>query len=172
MVEFIGTIGVCPDFDAGVAAMLKFKKILCTTDFSEASFEAVKHAVSLARSTQSKLILIYVVNQKMLSEGLSLARVSSPEALGKEMADEARRRLKGLIPAGERDGVDWETAIRSGNPAQEVIRYAKENGVDMIVIGTAGHSGIDRMMFGSTAEKVVRGAHCSVLTVRPPAANP
>ena len=151
--------------------MLELKKILCTTDFSEASFEALKYAISLARSTQSKLILMYVVNQKMFSEGLSLARVSSPEALGKEMADEARRRLKMLIPADERDGIDCETNIRSGNPAQEVIRYAKENNIDMIVIGTAGHSGVERMMFGSTAEKVVRGAHCPVLSVRPPATN-
>jgi len=150
--------------------MFKLKKILCPTDFSEASSEALKQAISLARSTQSKLILLYVVNQKMLSEGLSLARVSAPEDLGKEMAEEARRRLKMLVPVEERNGLDWETDVRSGNPAQEVIRYAKANSIDMIVIGTSGHSGIDRMMFGSTAEKVVRGAHCSVLTVRPPAA--
>ena len=152
--------------------MLKLKKILCPTDFSEASFEALRYAISLARSTQSKLILMYVVNQKMFSEGLSLARVSSPEALGKEMADEARRRIKMLIPVEERDGIDWETNIRSGNPAQEVIRYARENDIDMIVIGTAGHSGVEHMMFGSTAEKVLRGAHCAVLTVKPPVTNP
>lgn len=151
--------------------MLKLRKILCTTDFSQASFEALKYAISLSRSTQAKLILMYVVNQKMISEGLSLVRAISPEALGKEMADEGRRRLKTLIPVEERDGLDWETNIRSGNPAQEVIRYAKENDIDMIVIGTAGHSGIDRVVFGSTAEKVVRGAHCSVLTVKPPVAN-
>ena len=149
--------------------MFRLRKILCPTDFSEASFAALKLAVSLARSTKSKLILIYVVNQKMFSEGLNFARVSAPEALGKELADEARRRLKMLIPAEEREQIDWETNVRSGNPAQEVIRYAKENDIDMIVIGTAGHSGVEHMMFGSTAEKVVRGAHCPVLTVKPPA---
>ena len=151
--------------------MITLRKILCPTDFSETSFEALKYAISLARSTQSKLVLMYVVNQKMCSEGLSLARACSPDALGKEMADEARRRLKMFIPAEERDGVDWETNIRSGNPAQEIIRYAKESDIDMIVIGTTGHSGIERMMFGSTAEKVVRGAHCSVLTVKPAATD-
>jgi nucleotide-binding universal stress UspA family protein len=151
--------------------MIKLKKILYPTDFSEASSEALKYAVGLARSTQAKLILMHVVNQKMFSEGLSLARVTSPEALGKEIADEARRRLKVLIPAAEREGLDWESNVRSGNPAQEVIRYAKENGVDMIVIGTAGHSGVEHMMFGSTAERVVRGAHCPVLSVKPPAAT-
>ena len=148
--------------------MLKIKKILCPTDFSETSAEALKYAISLARSTQSKLILMYVVNQKMFTEGMSLARVSSPEALGKEMADEARRRLKTIIPVEEREGLDWETNIRSGNPAEEVIRYARENDVDMIVMGTAGHSGIERMMFGSTAEKVLRSAHCAVVSVKLP----
>jgi nucleotide-binding universal stress UspA family protein len=152
--------------------MLTFKKILCPTDFSEASLEALKDAISLARGNKAKLILLYVVNQKMLSEGLSLARAAAPEALGKEMADEARRRLRTIVPVEERAGLDWETDVRSGRPSQEVIRFAKESGVDLIVIGTAGHTGLDRVMFGSTAEKVVRGAHCSVLTVRPPAANP
>ena len=71
-------IGAFSDFDAGGVAMLKLKKILCPTDFSDASFEALKYAISLARSTQSKLILMYVVNQKMFSEGLSLARALCP----------------------------------------------------------------------------------------------
>ena len=151
--------------------MIELKKILCPTDFSEGSLEALTYAISLARSTRSRLILMYVVNQKMFSEGLSLARAAAPEDLGKELADEARRRFKTLIPAGERDGLDWETNIRSGNPAQEIIRYARENDVDLIVIGTVGHSGVEHVIFGSTAEKVVRGAHCPVLTVKPPAAG-
>jgi nucleotide-binding universal stress UspA family protein len=152
--------------------MLKLNKILCPTDFSETSLEAVRSAIDLARGARSKLIVMYVVNQKMFSEGLNLARVSAPEALGKEMADEARRRLKALVPAQEREGIDWETDVRAGAPAHEIIRYATENGVDMIVIGSAGHAGVERMVFGSTAEKVVRGAHCSVLVVRPPATAP
>jgi nucleotide-binding universal stress UspA family protein len=151
--------------------MFKITKILYPTDFSEASLEARKYAISLAKSTQAKLILMHVVNQKLYSEGLSLARVSAPESLGKELADEASRQLKMLIPAEDRQGLDWEMTIRSGNPSQEVIRYAKENSVDMIVIGTAGRSGVEHMMFGSVAEKVVRGAHCPVLSVKPPAAS-
>lgn len=152
--------------------MFKLRKILYPTDFSDASLEALKYAISLAKSTQAKLILMHVVNQKIISEGLSLARISTPEALGKELADEARRQLKMLIPADERQDLEWEMNIRAGNPSREIICYAKENNVDMIVIGTAGRSGMEHMMFGSTAEKVVRGAHCSVLSVKPGAANP
>ena len=151
--------------------MLKLKKILYPTDFSESSLEALKYAVSLARSCQAKLVLMHVVNEKMFSEGLSLARVSAPEALGHEMTAEAGRKLKMLIPAGERAGLDSELVILNGTPFAEIISYAENNGVDMIVIGTNGHSGVEHMMFGSTAEKVVRKAHCPVLTVKPPAAK-
>jgi nucleotide-binding universal stress UspA family protein len=147
--------------------MLKLKKILYPTDFSASSLEALKYAISLARSCQSRLILMHVVNEKIFSEGLSLARISAPEALGQELAAEAGHQLKMIIPAAEREGLDVEMKILSGNPALEVIRYAKENSVDMIVIGTAGRSGVEHMMFGSTAEKVVRGAHCPVLSVKP-----
>ena len=151
--------------------MLKLKKILYPTDFSEASLEALKYAISLARSCQAKLILMHVVNEKIFSEGLSLARVSAPEALGQEMAAEAGRQLKMLIPAEERQGLELEMVILHGSPSLEVIRYAKDNKVDMIVIGTAGRSGVEHMMFGSTAEKVVRGAQCPVLSVKPATAT-
>jgi nucleotide-binding universal stress UspA family protein len=150
--------------------MFKITKILYPTDFSAASLEALKYAVSFARSCQAKLILMHVVNEKIFSEGLSLARVSAPEALGKEMTAEAARQLKMLIPAGDRAGLDSEQVILNGTPFAEIIGYAEKNGVDMIVIGTNGHSGVEHMMFGSTAEKVVRKASCPVLTVKPAAA--
>lgn len=149
--------------------MLKLNKILYPTDFSEASLEALKYAVSFARSCQTKLILMHVVNEKIFSEGLSLARVTAPESLGQEMAAEAKRQLKMLIPAAECQGLDWEMVILNGSPHQEIIRYAKDNHVDMIVIGTNGRSGMEHMMFGSTAEKVVRSADCPVLSVKPAA---
>jgi universal stress protein A len=87
------------------------------------------------------------------------------------MAKEASRKLKTLISPEERKGLDLEMVTLSGSPFLEIIRYAKENGVDMIVIGTAGRSGVEHMMFGSTAEKVVRKAHCPVLCVKPASAE-
>ena len=82
----------------------------------------------------------------------------------------AKERSWGYGPGDVQKEELYAAYVRSGNPAEEVMRYARENDVDMIVIGSAGHSAVERMMFGSTAEKVVRGAHCSVLVVRPPAA--
>ncbi|MHB8835911.1 MAG: universal stress protein [Candidatus Methylomirabilia bacterium] len=151
--------------------MFKLKKILYPTDFSDASLEALRYAVSFARNCRAKLVLMHVVNEKIFSEGLSLARVSAPEALEQEMTAEAGRRLKMIIPAEEREGLDWEMVILYGMPFLEIIRYAKDNGVDMIVIGTHGRSGMEHIIFGSTAEKVVRKAHCPVLSVKPAAAK-
>jgi nucleotide-binding universal stress UspA family protein len=151
--------------------MFKLRKILYPTDFSEASLEALKYAVSFAKNCRAKLILMHVVNEKIFSEGLSLARVSAPESLEQEMTAEAGRQLKMLIPAEHRQGLDWEMVILYGMPFLEIIRYAKANDVDMIVIGTNGRSGVEHIVFGSTAEKVVRKAHCPVLSVKPAAAT-
>jgi len=147
--------------------MIKLKKILYPTDFSDSSLEALPYALSFARDYKAKLVLMHVVNEAIFSEGLSLARAIAPEALGQEMADEADRRLKMIIPADQRAGLDVEMVILHGMPFLEVIRYAKANDVDLIVIGTHGRSGMDHIIFGSTAEKVVRKAPCPVLSVKP-----
>jgi nucleotide-binding universal stress UspA family protein len=152
--------------------MFKLKKILYPTDFSEASLEALGYAISFARNCKAKLILMHVVNEKIFSEGLSLARVAAPEPLEQEMTSEAGRQLKMLIPAEQRQGLDVDMVILYGMPFLEIIRYAKANDVDMIVIGTNGRSGIEHVVFGSTAEKVVRKAHCPVLSVKPASVTP
>ena len=75
--------------------------------------------------------------------------------------------MRTLIPADVRAGLDVEHVILRGMPFLEIIRYAKANEVDLIVIGTHGRSGMEHIIFGSTAEKVVRKAPCPVLSVKP-----
>ena len=147
--------------------MIKLKKILYPTDFSESSLEAMKYAVSFARDYKARLVLMHVVNEQIFSEGLNLPRLAAPEALEQELVAEATRQMRTLIPADVRAGVDVEHVILRGMPFLEIIRYAKANEVDLIVIGTHGRSGMEHIIFGSTAEKVVRKAPCPVLSVKP-----
>lgn len=147
--------------------MIKLKKILYPTDFSESSLEALKYAVSLAQEFKARLVVMHVVNEQIFSEGLNLPRLAAPEALEQELGAEAARRMRTLIPAAERAALDVEQVILRGMPFLEIIRYAKANEVDLIVIGTHGRSGMEHIIFGSTAEKVVRKAPCPVLSVRP-----
>lgn len=145
--------------------MIKLKKILYPTDFSESSLEALKYGVSFAKEFGAKLILMHVVSEN--TEGLNLPRVSSLESVEQELVQEAERNLKVLIPIEQRKNLDWEMAILRGHPANEIMLYAHQNDIDLIIIGTHGRSGFEHIIFGSTAEKVVRKAPCPVLTVKP-----
>ncbi len=147
--------------------MIKPKKILFPTDFSETSQEAAKYAVSYAREFGSKLYVLHIVNEKILSEGLNLPRLVSVENLEAEMTKEAKKRLQLFLGEEEADKIDFETVIKKGTPFLEIVRFANENDIDLIIIGTHGHSGFEHIVFGSTAEKVVRKAPCPVLSVRP-----
>jgi len=146
--------------------MIRVKTILFPTDFSETSQEAARYAISFAREFKAKVFVLHVVNEKIFTES-SMPRVVSVEEMEREMTEEARKRLKTLVPAEEAEGLDWETVIRQGEPFIEIIRFAKDQDVDLIVIGTHGRSGFEHIIFGSTAEKVVRKAPCPVLSVRP-----
>jgi nucleotide-binding universal stress UspA family protein len=147
--------------------MIKLKKILYPTDFSESSLEALKYGISFAKEYGAKLTVMHVVNEQIFSEGLSLPRVVSMEDVEREMVAEAERQLKVIIPLEDRAGLDWEVVIKKGNPFLEIIRYAHEQDADLIIIGTHGRSGIEHIIFGSTAERVVRKAPCPVLSVKP-----
>src|SRR5512137_1263742 len=129
------------------AAMIKLRKILYPTDFSESSLEALKYAVTFARDFKARLVLMHVVNEKIFSEGLNLPRLAAPEALQEELATEAGHQIRRLIPAGELAGLDLEHVILHGMPFLEIIRYAKANNVDLIVIGTHGRSGMEHIIF-------------------------
>jgi nucleotide-binding universal stress UspA family protein len=147
--------------------MIKIKKILYPTDFSESSLEALKYALSFAKEYRAKLVILHVINENIFTESLNLPRVVSIDTLEKEMVREAEKRMKSLIPAATRKTVERETVILKGAPFLEIIRFARENDVDLIIIGTHGRSGFQQIIFGSTAEKVVRKAPCPVLSVKP-----
>lgn len=147
--------------------MIKLKKILFPTDFSESSLDALRYAIVFSKEFQAKLYILHVINEKIFSEGLSLPRVVSVEEMEKEMTEEADKQLRLLIREENGEGIVRETATRRGTPFLEIIRFSKENDIDLIIIGTHGRSGFEHILFGSTAEKVVRKAPCPVLSVRP-----
>ncbi len=148
--------------------MIELKKILFPTDYSDPSKEALKYAMGFAMERGAELIALHVINEQFLSEGLNLPRVVSIDDLEKEMTREAERRMDEFFSdVVGLDKVALKKVILNGKPFVEIIKYARENDVDLIVIGTHGRSGIEHIIFGSTAEKVVRKAPCPVLSVKP-----
>lgn len=143
--------------------MISLNKILCPIDHSDCSKEALKYAVSLAIKDEAKLLLLHVIDIRSFNEGLETMSTQIPD---EETLEQLRVKLLDCIPEGIRDDMGVEALVIQGIPFAEIISTAKENNVDMIVIGSHGRTGISHMMLGSVSEKVVRKAPCPVLTVR------
>jgi nucleotide-binding universal stress UspA family protein len=144
---------------------MQIKTILFPTDFSNGARAAMDHAISLAKDYQAKLILLYVIQDISIAEWYIPSTISAGE-LVEDMQKSAWQEMDKWIAEVSKQVKDVEKMVVRGVPFVEIIQTAKERNADLIVIGTHGRTGIDHMLFGSTAEKVVRKAACPVLTVR------
>jgi nucleotide-binding universal stress UspA family protein len=145
--------------------MEKFEKILFALDFSEHAEHAFDYALSMARSYKARLIIIHVIQEPVDLSGFYVPHISF-ENLEKEIREGAEKMMEKFCAGMMPDYNDYETFIVSGIPYQEILRKAEEENVSLIVMGTQGRRGIDHLLFGSNAEKVVRNSKCPVLTVR------
>ena len=148
--------------------MIDLKRILVPTDFSKHSQNALTYATAFAEKFGAELYLLHVVQDLALyvPDALALGTPVSPpmeqftsaaqDALGRLIADNGLERFK------------VHPEVREGTPFYEIIRYAREADVDLIVMATHGHSGLAHVLLGSVTEKVVRKSPCPVLTVRHP----
>jgi nucleotide-binding universal stress UspA family protein len=146
--------------------MMRLKTILVPSDFSECSDAAVRYGLELARRFDAKLHLLHVVQdpatQAWAAEGFTLPILEVVAQWQKE----AQTRLIASVPAADAGRVTAFVTVTS--PYPEILRYANEHAVDLIVMGTHGRGAVTHMLLGSIAEKVVRRAPCAVLTVRHP----
>lgn len=140
------------------------KRILCPTDFSETAAAAERHAVALARALGAELVLLHVA-----SEALSRETLGTPEV--RRVFESQRAWVTETLAAKVRElttgGVSARSVVKTGVPWREVVGAVEEEHADMIVMGTQGRTGLERLLIGSVAERVVRHAPCPVLTVRP-----
>ena len=146
-----------------------FENILFCTDFSEDSHWAFTYALDLAKTYKANLLIFHVTPQPVHPEQLSL--YLAPKKLEelrlcqkKEMDRQVRTHYVGKMGRFK----NYKIVFKEGEPFIEIIRRAKKDSIDLIVMGTHGRTGLDHVLFGSTAEKVVRKSPCPVLTVRLP----
>jgi nucleotide-binding universal stress UspA family protein len=163
-------LAAVPPPDEGEAMHENFKRILVTTDFSEAGDHAIAHAFRIAADHGAEVILLHVIETLVAPNPLYAhyypADLVSPE-MRERLESEARQALLERVPKDEQlAGVPFRTALTHGLPAEEIIRGAQDGQVDLIVISTHGRTGLKHLFMGSTAERVIRHAHCPVLVVR------
>lgn len=144
--------------------MRDFKTILFATDFSDCSASAFEYAYSLANKCEAKLILVHVISEPVDLRGFYVPHLSF-DVLEKEIEDSAEKMMDTFRREHLQDGDDCELLVVSGLAYEEIIKQAQQVNADLIVVGTQGRTGLDHMLFGSTAEKVVRKSPIPVLTV-------
>ena len=147
--------------------MKPFEKILTAIDFSESSDFAFEYALTLARQFQAELTIMHVINEPVDLRGFYVPHISF-EQLEKEIEEGAEKMMEKFCQTKMGDFTRYTTAVVAGIPYEEILRKAEETGASLIVLGTHGRTGIDHLIFGSTAERVVRSAACPVLTIRLP----
>src|ERR687890_2717860 len=145
------------------------RSILLPTDFSECANYALSFAASFARQAGARIICVHVIEPVVPTVGYTGMTEPLPLAdITEQLEDSAERELPKLAECDECSGIDVEELVVHGEAASEIVRVAKERDVDLIVISSHGRTGLGRILFGSTAESVVRHASCPVLVVKPP----
>jgi len=144
--------------------MIELKKILLPTDFSEPGLEAANYAVELAERFGATLHLVHVIIDPVIYLPIF---ESYPMPSREEFETYAQEQLDNWLTDEDKKRCHVITHFMHGNPFVEIIKYARDEEIDLIVMGTHGRGEIAHMLTGSDAEKVVRKAPCPVLTVKP-----
>jgi universal stress protein A len=148
---------------AAPSSPLQLKRILVAVDFSPASKNAFRHAVTLAKNARSELIVLYVVPP---APTRAFTAMDDFPPNGETELSTPEQNLRRLTRSARTEGIEnAKAAVRIGVPSHEIVQAAKESDADLIVIATHGYTGWRHFCIGSTAERVVRSATCPVLVV-------
>jgi nucleotide-binding universal stress UspA family protein len=149
-----------------LAARLPFERILCAMDFSDCAMSAFGYARALAEESGARLGVVHVIELAPPAYDPLVGPAIDLPGYRQVCEIASRERLHNVIPAAVHSTLAVDEVIANGKPHHEILRVASEWAADLVVLGLHGHNVVDRMLFGSTVEPVVRRAECPVLTVR------
>ncbi|WP_432738249.1 universal stress protein [Maridesulfovibrio sp. FT414] len=145
--------------------MATIKKILCAVDFSDHSPVVADYASTLAKTMGAEIMCLYVAPSLDQYVGFHVPPSSIENFVG-EIVTGADSTMETFIEENFK-GMNVNGKVVTGYAAEEILSIAESEGIDLVIMGTHGRAGIDRILFGSVAEKVVKSAKCPVLTIRP-----
>ena len=141
------------------------KKILVAVDFSECSVAALNLAITIAKQFESSLLVLHVIHDPVDSPGFYAAKKAGKKVF-RNMEESAQEMMEDFASKHLKKFKNYDTFVLPGLPAAQIINFAQKKKVDLVTMGTHGRGGLDRLMLGSVADKVIRGAGCPVLIVR------
>ncbi len=140
-----------------------YQRILIATDGSEPNKKAVTYGIELARLSGAKVNVAYVVDTAAFA---SVPMDAGWEMMYELLQKEGNEAIQQIVDDAKASGIDIEGSLLEGHPSHEIIEFAHNNEIDVIVLGTLGKGGLDRFLLGSVAEKVTRNSKVPVLVVR------
>ncbi len=150
---------------------IEYKKIMVTLDGSTLAAQALPHALALAEIHQAELILFRVVQEAHPLVGYVQEGALDTQKRQEQVLDEASQALTEIVNELKLHNLTARSVVEVGLPAETIIDYASKNDVSLIVMSTHGRTGLARWVYGSVADKVLRGAPCPVLLVRSTISN-
>ena len=138
------------------------KKILVPTDGSDYSMRAAEHAVSIAKMLDAQIIVVYVVDEVVVNQ----IKATERENVEQELKQDGKRYVKYVLGLAENAGVKADSILAKGIPFEQIVHLAKELNIDLIVMGTYGRRGAERILIGSVAERVIEYSSCPVLVIK------
>ncbi len=147
--------------------MVAIKKIICALDLAETSKEVAEYATMLAKLSNAEVVALYVAPTMTQYTGFHVPP-NSIDTFVAEIVDGAKKSMDEFVKENFQ-GVNVKSDVVIGYAAEEILANAERENADLIIMGTHGRTGIDRMLFGSVAEKVVKNSVIPVLTIRPKA---
>ena len=147
--------------------MIRFERILCPTDFSKFSFRAADYAVALARHYDGEVHFLHVIPSALIHPD-QYPYVAQPIRPDPEVRLRARDRLDAFVALSRAEGVRARFDVEEGSAVTTILEAARSDRTNLICLGTHGREGFERLVLGSVTEKVLRKAHCPVLTVSEP----
>jgi nucleotide-binding universal stress UspA family protein len=139
------------------------KKILIPIDGSDYSFRAAEFGVSVAKLVGAQVMVVYVIDTVVLDQ---IAKVNEREDVERELKQDGERYIRYVLGLGEKQNVKVASLLAKGRPFEQVVHLAKGLGMNLIVMGTYGRRGAERILIGSVAERVIEYASCPVLVVK------
>ena len=144
---------------------MSYSRILVPVEFSELSERALERAAALAKSLDASLTLLHVHEHVVMASTDPAFRPAEPQGEQRKLIDTLTRKLQSLVEALELDNERIAVRVEIGNPLDKIMAACNDH--DLVALATHGRRGLGQFLLGSVTERVVRGASCSVLVVRP-----
>ena len=139
------------------------KKILIPTDGSDYSMRAAEYAIGIAKTLNAEVTVVYVIDEVVLDQ---ISKSSNRESIEAELKEDGQRYIKYACSLAKKEGLKNSCVLAEGRPYEQIVHLAKDLGIDLIVMGTYGRRGPERILIGSVAERVIEYAPCPVLVVK------